>query len=52
VFVIGPYHGGEFSAGMNTADIGRLPEHFTGGVMTDEIEKVAPLLKRHDGNAR
>jgi glycerophosphoryl diester phosphodiesterase len=53
VFVIGPYHGGEFSAGMNTsADIGRLPEHFTGGVMTDEIEKVAPLLKRRDSKAR
>jgi glycerophosphoryl diester phosphodiesterase len=51
--VIGPYHGGEFSAGMNTgADISGLPEHFTGGVMTDEIEKVAPLLKRRDSKAQ
>jgi len=47
VFVIGPYHGGEFSAGIDTPDdIGRLPPHFAGGIMTDEIETVAPLVKQ------
>ena len=53
VFVIGPYHGGEFSAGVDTADdVGRLPGYFTGGVMTDEIETVAPLLKRRMEGAK
>src|SRR5689334_21842397 len=43
VFVIGPYHGGEFSAGIDTPDdIARLPPHFSGGIMTDEIELVSP----------
>ncbi|BAM90238.1 glycerophosphoryl diester phosphodiesterase [Bradyrhizobium oligotrophicum S58] len=46
-FVIGSYHGESFSAGLDTPDdIARLPENFDGGVMTDEIETVAPLLKR------
>ncbi|ABQ35821.1 glycerophosphodiester phosphodiesterase family protein [Bradyrhizobium sp. BTAi1] len=47
VFVIGAYRGEAFSAGLDTpAEIARLPTAFGGGVMTDEIETVAPLLKR------
>lgn len=47
VFVIGSYHGESFSAGLDTPDdIARLPKNFDGGVMTDEIETVAPLLKQ------
>jgi len=46
VFVIGAYHGETFSAGLDSPDdIARLPNGFAGGVMTDEIETVAPLLK-------
>jgi glycerophosphoryl diester phosphodiesterase len=46
VFVIGAYHGEAFSAGLDTPDeVARLPGNFGGGVMTDEIETVAPLLK-------
>lgn len=46
VFVIGPYHGGAFSAGIDTSqDVGRLPPGYSGGVMTNEIEAIAPLLK-------
>ncbi|WP_316191201.1 MULTISPECIES: glycerophosphodiester phosphodiesterase family protein [unclassified Bradyrhizobium] len=47
VFVVGSYSGEAFSAGLDTPDdIARLPKNFTGGVMTDEIETVAPLLKQ------
>jgi len=46
VFVIGPYHGGEFSSGIDTAEqLGRLPAGYAGGVMTDEIETVARQLR-------
>jgi glycerophosphoryl diester phosphodiesterase len=45
-FVIGPYRGGEFSTGIDSAEqVQRLPAGFSGGVMTDEIEVIAPLLK-------
>ncbi|WP_316234417.1 glycerophosphodiester phosphodiesterase family protein [Bradyrhizobium sp. SZCCHNR1098] len=47
VFVVGAYHGETFSTGLDSPDdIARLPKNFAGGVMTDEIETVAPLLKR------
>lgn len=46
VFVIGPYRGGDFSSGLDTPEaIARLPRGYSGGVMTDEIGTVAPLLK-------
>jgi glycerophosphoryl diester phosphodiesterase len=46
VFVIGPYHGGEFSSGIDTAEqLGRLPADYAGGVMTDEIEAIAAQLR-------
>src|SRR5882672_8466617 len=51
VFAIGPYHGGEFSTGIDTPqDVRKLPEGFTGGVMTNEIETIAPLLTRPPGD--
>ena len=46
VFVVGPYHGGEFSTGVDTAeDLDRLPDRYSGGVLTNEIEMVASRLK-------
>ncbi len=51
VFAIGPYHGGEFSTGIDTPqDVRKLPEGFTGGVMTNEIETIPPLLTRPPGD--
>lgn len=45
VFVIGPYFGGEFSTGLDTvADVRRLPSGYTGGILTNELQKVAPEL--------
>jgi glycerophosphoryl diester phosphodiesterase len=46
VFAIGPYHGGEFSTGIDTTgQIARLPKDYSGGVLTNEIELVAHALK-------
>ncbi|MPZ55014.1 MAG: glycerophosphodiester phosphodiesterase [Rhizobiales bacterium] len=47
VFVIGPYHGGEFSAGIDTPDdFARLPVEYSGGIMTNEIETIASATGR------
>ncbi|AOO82881.1 glycerophosphodiester phosphodiesterase family protein [Bosea vaviloviae] len=46
VFVVGPYHGGDFSTGMDSnEDLSRLPAGYGGGVLTNEIETVAPRLR-------
>lgn len=43
VFVQGDYTGG-WSVGINSkSDLERLPKGYTGGILTDEIELVAPL---------
>jgi glycerophosphoryl diester phosphodiesterase len=46
VFVLGPYHGGDFSTGLNTTkDFARLPATYSGGIMTDEIEAIAGAVR-------
>ncbi|MBR0715932.1 glycerophosphodiester phosphodiesterase family protein [Bradyrhizobium liaoningense] len=45
VFVLGPYHGGEFSTGIDTPELfARLPRHYSGGILTNEIDMVAGLV--------
>jgi glycerophosphoryl diester phosphodiesterase len=47
IFVIGPYHGGEFSTGIDTPDeLARLPAGYGGGIMTNDIETIAKALSR------
>ncbi len=47
IFVVGPYHGGGFTTGIDTqGDLARLPAGYRGGVLTNEIETVSPALKR------
>jgi glycerophosphoryl diester phosphodiesterase len=47
VFVIGPYHGGEFSSGIDKPDdFARLPAGYSGGIMTNEIETIANATGR------
>lgn len=47
VYVIGPYTGGDFSTGIDSPeDLRRLPQGFAGGIMTNEIETIAPLLRK------
>lgn len=46
VFVIGPYRGGNFSTGIDSAgELSRLPKGYDGGVLTNEIEAVASALR-------
>jgi glycerophosphoryl diester phosphodiesterase len=46
VFVIGPYHGGGFSTGIDSAErFAQLPANYSGGIWTNEIETVADLVK-------
>ena len=46
VFVIGPYHGGGFSTGIDNAErFGQLPLNYSGGIWTNEIETIADLVK-------
>lgn len=46
VFLIGPYHGGDYSTGIDTKEQAlALPKRYSGGVMTNEIELIAPLIK-------
>ncbi|KRR16308.1 glycerophosphodiester phosphodiesterase [Bradyrhizobium lablabi] len=47
VFVLGPYRGGEFSSGVDTSEqFARLPQNFSGGIWTNEIEVIAPLVRK------
>lgn len=44
VFVLGPYTGGEFSTGIDTPEMfARLPQGYSGGIWTNEIETVARI---------
>ncbi len=46
-FVLGPYHGGQFSSGIDTIEaLRRLPAGYGGGIWTDEIELIAPAVGR------
>ena len=46
VFVLGPYRGGEFSTGIDTPEqFARLPQNYSGGIWTNEIEAIAPLAR-------
>jgi glycerophosphoryl diester phosphodiesterase len=48
VFVLGPYHGGEFSTGIDTPELfDRLPANYSGGIWTNEIETIARLAGEH-----
>jgi len=47
VFVLGPYRGGEFSTGVDTPEIfQQLPEKYSGGIWTNEIETIGRLARR------
>ena len=47
VFVLGPYRGGEFSTGIDTPEqLALLPHNYSGGIWTNEIEAIAPLVRK------
>lgn len=46
VFVIGPWTGGEFTTGVDTIEeLRELPEGYSGGVWTNEIEVIGAAVK-------
>jgi glycerophosphoryl diester phosphodiesterase len=45
VYVLGPYAGGGFSSGVDTAlDVGQLPAGYDGGIWTNRVQAIAPLV--------
>jgi glycerophosphoryl diester phosphodiesterase len=45
VFVLGPYRGGEFSTGIDAPqDLARLPRDYGGGIWTNRVEAIAPVV--------
>src|SRR5262249_48066445 len=47
IFVAGPYSGRDAPVGLNTpAEFSELPRDYAGGIWTDEIETIAPLIER------
>ncbi|HRN83536.1 MAG TPA: glycerophosphodiester phosphodiesterase family protein [Hyphomicrobium sp.] len=47
VYVVGPYDGRDFSTGIDTPeDLARLPASYSGGIWTNRIDVIAPLLRR------
>lgn len=45
VFVVGPYEG-DFASGIDDAEVFlRLPKGFTGGVWTNRVDRIAPLMR-------
>jgi len=47
VFLVGSYDGGDFLSGIDTVDEARdLPSGYSGGVLTNELLTIAPVLKK------
>lgn len=47
VFIIGPYNGGDYSTGVDTVEeLKSLPTDWSGGVMTNELQLLAPAVGR------
>lgn len=47
VFVLGPWDGEGFSRGLDTpAEFSRLPAGFSGGIWTNRVDRIAPLVAR------
>lgn len=45
VYLIGPYAGGDFTTGIDTAaEVAALPEDYDGGIWTNRIQVIAPLM--------
>lgn len=47
VFLLGPYTGGDFTTGIDwAADVRQLPKGYSGGIWTNRIEAITPLVER------
>lgn len=51
-FVLGPYHRGQSSTGIDTTEaLRRLPDGYSGGIWTDEIETFGRAVGRPQGDS-
>jgi glycerophosphoryl diester phosphodiesterase len=51
-FLVGPYHGGDFSTGVDTPEqVLALPRNYSGGILTNEVETVAPAVRSRRGRS-
>lgn len=49
VYLLGPYHGGEFSDGIDDpALLDRLPRGYSGGISTDQLDVIAPAVAQRE----
>jgi glycerophosphoryl diester phosphodiesterase len=49
VYLIGAYHGGDFAMGVDEdEDFARIPKHFAGGIITNELETAVKTLRSGD----
>jgi glycerophosphoryl diester phosphodiesterase len=47
VFIVGRYDGEDFSSGIDRAeDVALLPAGFAGGIWTNRIDRIAPLISK------
>lgn len=45
-FIVGPWNGGDFSSGVDDEEtFRRLPADFNGGIWTNRIDRIAPLVR-------
>jgi glycerophosphoryl diester phosphodiesterase len=52
IYAVGPYRGGEFSTGVNTREeLQSLPDGYAGGIWTDRIDVISPLVLQHRPDA-
>jgi glycerophosphoryl diester phosphodiesterase len=52
-FIVGRYLGGDFSSGIDDEQLlARLPADFGGGIWTNRIELIGPLVRRVTAEAQ
>lgn len=52
IYALGPHRGGEFSTGINTPqELTSLPDGYAGGIWTDRIDVISPLVLQHRPDA-
>ncbi|MCA0051278.1 hypothetical protein LB577_30695 [Mesorhizobium sp. B283B1A] len=50
VYLLGPYSGGGFSEGLDDPQlIDQLPDGYSGGISTDALDLVMPVIKARFG---
>jgi glycerophosphoryl diester phosphodiesterase len=52
IYLVGPYHGGGFSTGIDTENQAQaVPQDYSGGILTNDIATIAAVLKHRPKDA-